>query len=108
MDRGCHVVSATDPTAANFGFLDRSVCINMKFIVSASLSVRQTVINWLSDDAVRAEIAQWVQGLSYGLDDRGIGVRFPAGESLVHDVQTRFGVRPTSHKPGTVGSFPRE
>jgi hypothetical protein len=45
----------------------------------------------------------------YGLHDRMIGVRFPAGAvnfSLQHHAQTGSGVHPTSYPKGTSGSFP--
>jgi hypothetical protein len=47
---------------------------------------------------------------SYGLDDRGSRVRFPAGAgnfSLHHRVQTDSGAHPVSYPRGTSGSFPR-
>jgi hypothetical protein len=43
---------------------------------------------------VRARIAQSVQRLGYGLDDRGVGVRFPVRArnfSFLHNVKTTFG-----------------
>jgi hypothetical protein len=45
----------------------------------------------------------------YGLDDRMIGIRVPAGAgnfSLRHRVQTDSGAHPVSHPMGTGGSFP--
>jgi hypothetical protein len=44
----------------------------------------------------------------YGLDDRGVGVRFPVGTVFfpLHVVQTGFGTHPASYPVGTVGSFP--
>jgi len=45
----------------------------------------------------------------YGLDDRMIGVRFPAGAgnfSLRHHVQTGSGAHPASYPMGTGGCFP--
>jgi hypothetical protein len=45
----------------------------------------------------------------YGLDDRMIGVRFPAGAgnfSLHHCVQIGSGAHPASYPMGTRGSFP--
>jgi hypothetical protein len=45
----------------------------------------------------------------YGLDDRIIGVRFPAWAgnfSLRHRVQTSSGAHPASHPVGTRASFP--
>jgi hypothetical protein len=48
------------------------------------------------------------RGTGYGLDDRMIGVRFPAGTgnfSLRHRVQIGCGVHPTSYPMGTGGSF---
>jgi hypothetical protein len=45
----------------------------------------------------------------YGLVDRMIGVRFPAGAgnfSLRHRVQTGYGTHPASYSMGTGGSFP--
>jgi hypothetical protein len=45
----------------------------------------------------------------YRLDDRIIGVRFPAGAgnfSLRHRVQTKPGAHPASYPMGTGGSFP--
>jgi hypothetical protein len=47
--------------------------------------------------------------ISYGLDDRGSRVRFPAGAgnfSLHHGVQNGFGAHPASYPMGTSGSFP--
>jgi hypothetical protein len=44
-----------------------------------------------------------------GLDNRMIGVRFPAGAgnfSLHHRVQTGSGAHPASYQMGTAGSFP--
>jgi hypothetical protein len=49
--------------------------------------------------------------LSYGLDDRGSRVRFPAGVgnfSLHHRVQNGSGALPASYPMGTRGSFPGE
>jgi hypothetical protein len=45
---------------------------------------------------------------SYGLDDRGVGVRVPVGSkcSLLQIVQTGSEVLPTSYRMGTGGSFP--
>jgi hypothetical protein len=45
---------------------------------------------------------------SYGLDDRGVGVRVPVGSriSLLHVVETGSGVHPTYYLIGAVGSFP--
>jgi hypothetical protein len=45
----------------------------------------------------------------YGVDGRGIGVRFPAGTrdfSLFHSVQTGSGADTASYPVGTEGSFP--
>jgi hypothetical protein len=50
-----------------------------------------------------------VIALGYGLDDRGSGVRFPAGVgnfSLHHWVQNGSGPHPASYPVGTRGSFP--
>jgi hypothetical protein len=44
---------------------------------------------------------------SYGLDDRGVGVRWGQEFSLLHVVQTGSGVHPTSYPMATGGSFPR-
>jgi hypothetical protein len=47
--------------------------------------------------------------LGYGLDDRGYGIRFPAGAgnfSLSHSVQNGSGAHPASYPMGTTGSFP--
>jgi hypothetical protein len=47
--------------------------------------------------------------LGYGLDDRGCGVRFPAGAgnfSLHHSVQNGSGSHPASYLMDTRGSFP--
>jgi hypothetical protein len=47
--------------------------------------------------------------LGYGLDDRGSGVRFPAGAgnfSLHHRVQNGSGAHPASYLMGTRCSFP--
>jgi hypothetical protein len=40
---------------------------------------------------------------SFGLDDRGVGIRVPVGSRilLLHVVQTDSGVRPTSYPMGT-------
>jgi hypothetical protein len=57
----------------------------------------------------RAVIAQSVLELNYGLDDRGSGVRFPAGAgnfSLHHRVQNGSGVHTASYPMDTRGSFP--
>jgi hypothetical protein len=45
---------------------------------------------------------------SYGLDDRGVGVRVPASQefSLLHVVQTGSGVHPTSYSMGKGGLSP--
>jgi hypothetical protein len=52
----------------------------------------------------------WVGiALSYGLDDRCSGVRFPAGAgkfSLHHRVQNGSGAHPASYPMGTRASFP--
>jgi hypothetical protein len=42
---------------------------------------------------------------SYGLDDRGVGVRVPVG-SLLHVVQTRSVAYPAPYPMGTGSSFP--
>jgi hypothetical protein len=47
--------------------------------------------------------------LGYGLDDRGSGVRFPAGAgnfSLHHRIQNGSGAHPASYPMGARGSFP--
>jgi hypothetical protein len=47
--------------------------------------------------------------LGYGLDDRGSGIRFPAGGgnfSLHHLVQNGSGTHPAAYPMGTRGSFP--
>jgi hypothetical protein len=47
---------------------------------------------------------------TYGLDDRGTRVQFPAGAgnfSLHHRVQNGSGAHPASYPMGTTGSFPR-
>jgi hypothetical protein len=47
--------------------------------------------------------------LSYGLDDRGSRIRFPAGAgnfSLHHRVQNGSGTHPASYPMGAKGSFP--
>jgi hypothetical protein len=47
--------------------------------------------------------------LGYGLDDRGSGVRFPAGVgnfSFHHSVQNGSGAHLASYPMGTRGSFP--
>jgi hypothetical protein len=47
--------------------------------------------------------------LSYGLDDRGSRVRFPAGAGNIspyHHVQNGSGAHPASNPMGTRGSFP--
>jgi hypothetical protein len=57
---------------------------------------------------IRAVIAQSVQRLGYGLDDRGSRFRFPAGAgnfSLHHRVQNGSGAHP-AYPMGTKGSFP--
>jgi hypothetical protein len=45
----------------------------------------------------------------YGLEDRMIGVRFPAGAanfSLLYGVQTGSGAHPASYPMGSGGSYP--
>jgi hypothetical protein len=47
--------------------------------------------------------------LSYGLDDRGSRVRFPAGAgnfSFHHRIQNGSGAHPASYPMGTRGSLP--
>jgi hypothetical protein len=49
-------------------------------------------------------MAQSVQQLGDGLDDRGLGVRFPAGLkdlSLLYNVRTSSGAHPPSYTMGT-------
>jgi hypothetical protein len=46
----------------------------------------------------------------YGMEDRGIGLRFPAKArdfSLLHSVQNGSGVHPVSYQRGAVGLFRR-
>jgi hypothetical protein len=53
--------------------------------------------------------AQSVQGLGYGLDVRGFGVRFPAEArdfSLLRIVQASPGAHPAFYTMGTGGLFP--
>jgi hypothetical protein len=55
---------------------------------------------------LEAYLAQSVLQLGYGLDDWGIGIRFPseAGDSyLLHNVQTVSGAHPASYKMRTGG-----
>jgi hypothetical protein len=57
----------------------------------------------------RAVISQLVQGLGYGLDDRGSRVQSPAGagtSSLHHRVQNGSGAHAASYPMGTRSSFP--
>jgi hypothetical protein len=68
---------------------------NVLFVRMCSLSLRQDSSVGIVTD--------------YGLDDRMIGVRFPAvaGKfSLRHRVQTGSGTHPASYPMGTGGSFP--
>jgi hypothetical protein len=61
------------------------------------------------DQCSRAVIAQSVQRLGYGLDDRGSRVRFPAGAenfSLHYRVQNGSEAQLASFPVGTGGSFP--
>jgi hypothetical protein len=47
----------------------------------------------------------------YGLDDRIIGVRLPAGAgnfSSYHGVQNGFGAHPGSYPMGTGGCYPKD
>jgi hypothetical protein len=47
----------------------------------------------------------------YGLKNRMIGVRFPAGAGnfpLLHHVQTGSGTHPASYPMGAGGSFPED
>jgi hypothetical protein len=48
--------------------------------------------------------------LDYGLDDRGSGVRFPAGAGnfSLHRVRNGSGAHPASYPIGTRGVFPRD
>jgi hypothetical protein len=51
-----------------------------------------------------------IERLGYGMDDLRIGVRFPAGDrefSILHNIQTGSGAKPTSHTVGTEAVFPR-
>jgi hypothetical protein len=42
-----------------------------------------------------------------GLDDRGIGIRFPTGREVsLHSMKTGSGAHTASYPVGTVGSFP--
>jgi hypothetical protein len=55
-------------------------------------------------------MAQSVQRLGYGLDDRSSRVPFPAGAgnfSLHHHVQNSSEAHPASYPMGNVGSFLR-
>jgi hypothetical protein len=75
----------------------------------AEIRLKITVSNGYYEPSVRAGIAQSVWRLSYGLDDRGSRVRFPAGAgnfSLHHRVQKGCGAHPASSQMGTRGSFP--
>jgi hypothetical protein len=57
----------------------------------------------------RTVIAQSVERLSYGLDDQGSRVRFPARTgklSLHYRVQNGSHAHPASYSMGTRGSFP--
>jgi hypothetical protein len=57
----------------------------------------------------RAVVAQSVQRLRYGIDDRGSNIRLPAGTgnfSLHHRVQNGSGIHLASYPTGTRGSFP--
>jgi hypothetical protein len=54
-------------------------------------------------------MAQSVPRLGYGLDGRGVEIRFPARGrdiSLLHNVQTGYEVHLASYTMGTVGCFP--
>jgi hypothetical protein len=56
----------------------------------------------------RAGMAQSVWRLGYRQDDRGVGVRFPAGAKyfyLLHNVQTGSGAHSASYPMGTRGCF---
>jgi len=57
-------------------------------------------------DSVR-KLLDTLSYICYGLDDRMIGVRFPAGDGnfyLLHHVQTGSGAQPASYPMGTGGS----
>jgi hypothetical protein len=64
-----------------------------------------TVISFL----LGAGRAVSVQRLGCGLDDRGVGVRFPAGAgyvSFLYNVQTGYGAHQVSYTMGIRGCFP--
>jgi hypothetical protein len=67
-------------------------------------SMRKNYIYYSHLSIVRAVIAQLVQRLGYGLDDRGSRFRFLAGAgnfSLHHSVQNGSGAHPASYPTGT-------
>jgi hypothetical protein len=51
-----------------------------------------------------ADIVLWQLRLGYGLDDRGVGERFPVitNISVLHNVQTVSGAHPIQWVPGAV------
>jgi hypothetical protein len=91
--------------------------LETSFIVSGkSRVVSNRVLNKLSNDQLRAgtpyrrsQVSSGSIVSDYGLDDRAIGIRSPAGEkdfSCNLCVQTGSGAHPASCTMGTGGPFP--
>jgi hypothetical protein len=81
------------------------ICCNVHEVISVSL-----VETYFCEIITFMRSRDSVVGIAtgYGLDDQGVGVRVPVGQefSILHVVQTGFGVHPTSYPMGTGGSFP--
>jgi hypothetical protein len=92
-----------------------SVSDTWKQVVIVIYSIQRRITNWLANLIIRELIEDWrsrnsLLGIAtgYGLDDRGVGVRVPAGSRiyLLYVVQTGCGVHPTSYRMCTRGIFP--
>jgi hypothetical protein len=74
------------------------IVVNVYFVIESVRKLWDTLSYYMNECAT-----------SYGLDDRIIGVRFPAEAgnfSLAHRFQTGSGSHPASYPMGTRGSFP--
>jgi hypothetical protein len=76
---------------ANF-YMPETIFMELVFIYGLSLGSRDSSVGIETD---------------YGLDDRGVGVRVPAGSRIFHVVRTATGVHQASFPKGTVNSLPR-
>jgi hypothetical protein len=78
------------------------------YIIYILLNIQHfVVIYFIIYDYRRSRDSSVGIATSYGLDDRGVGVRILGGQefSLLHVVRTGSGDRPTSYPIGTGGSF---